>query len=96
MGLVLAARSYRGNGSLHGDVARASGVLAAWSPRMARVHDGVVVHSPAMLWRPRGCTGQDGGGRGSPERRVDGGVRQRWIDSDVQGGGGTSGVGGSG
>jgi hypothetical protein len=51
MGLILAARSYRGNGSLHGDVARASGVLAAWSPRMARVHDGVVVHSPAMLWR---------------------------------------------
>jgi hypothetical protein len=45
----------------------------------------------ALMW-PRGGAGQGGGRRGSPERRVHGVVRQRWLDGDVGGGGGAPGV----
>jgi hypothetical protein len=55
MGLDLAARSSRENGSWHGDVARASGALMARSPRAVRVRDDALAVGSVAAGRWQGA-----------------------------------------
>jgi hypothetical protein len=78
VGFGLAARSNGENGPRRYVEASASGTLEEWSPRVARVRDGAMVHLSVARCYWWSCEGhredarQGGGGRGAPERWVGG------------------------